>query len=424
MATDMKNSLIAGVPGSGKGLFVANALKYVAARGDTTIFYVDPKNDAKETGYFQDVNKLMRLPNGIIASEAIDTYDWLKKCFKEFHSFDAKNGRKLLVLDEMTSLVKKLANVPAKYTGTVKGDKWLEEEFVTCAAAGDSAGATIWGMAQNGHNTGLGMDGGAKSQMTPIAIVSEQQLSASQALLKADFVPSDKRLSSEEVRQICQKSEVKRAVFHGGLNAWYPMPKLPNPSGYDRDSRSFIQQDTPVQDATSCSPRSAEQDYSDADKEQANAAIIAALRTTSHNKLWDFCRDDLGLQNTEEIKEVMEAIANLIFDFDLPSIKDKFNLQSKTDIRYSYSGYSKKVAQAHRQTGNKCCCCLEKESQQAHHCRYLGVEDELFPVCTECHKTLCHNKENWIQKSVWESCNTPEWESKLKAGLQLLELKK
>lgn len=243
LADDMKNTLIVGVPGSGKGLLVSNALQHVQNRGDTTVFYIDPKNDPKETGYFTGrVNYLFRLEKGIIKTDPTDVYFWLKKCMEVYENFDCGNGRKLLVLDEITSLIRKLANVPAKVTGTVKGDAWLEEEIVVRAAAGDSAGGTMWGLAQNGHNTGVGMDGGAKSQLTPIALISIKQLPASQALLKADFVPGDHKLSSNEIKHICEQSPIGRAIFHGGLNEWFPMPVLPNPSGYDRDNRRTIEQ--------------------------------------------------------------------------------------------------------------------------------------------------------------------------------------
>ena len=242
LADDMKNTLIVGVPGSGKGLLVSNALQHVQDRGDTTVFYIDPKNDQKETGYFTGrVNSLFRLPGGIIKTPAIDVYFWLLSCFEAYENFDAGNGRKLLVLDEITSLMMKLGNVPAKITGTVKGSDWLTEQIVTYAAAGDSAGASIWGIGQNGHNTGVGMDGGAKSQLTPIALISIKQLSASQSLLKADFVPQDHKLGSNEIKRICEQSPIGRAIFHGGLNEWYPMPILPNPSGYDRDNRRSVE---------------------------------------------------------------------------------------------------------------------------------------------------------------------------------------
>lgn len=242
LADDMKNTLIVGVPGSGKGLLVSNALQHVQNRGDTTVFYVDPKNDKKESGYFKGrVDHLYRLPGGIRKAQPVEVYNWLKKIFEKYDAFDCGNGRKLLVLDEITSLVRKLENVPAKITETIKGSAWLEEQIIVLAAAGDSEGATLWGIGQNGHNTGIGMDGGAKSQLTPIALISIKQLPASQSLLKADFVPNDHKLSSNEIKAICQQSPIGRAIFHGGLNEWYPMPVLPNPSGYDRDSRTQIE---------------------------------------------------------------------------------------------------------------------------------------------------------------------------------------
>lgn len=430
LAQDMKNTLIAGVPGSGKGVFVSNALGYVIERGDTTVFYIDPKNDPKESGYFEGrVHKLFRLPGGIISAEPVFVYDWLQKCFAAFHSFDAGNGRKLLVLDEMTSLVKKLANVPAKITGTVKGDKWLEEEIVTCAAAGDSAGATLWGMAQNGHNSGLGMDGGAKSQMTPIAIISLKQLTASQALLRASFVPSDQRLSSDEIKRICEASEVGRAIFHGGLNCWYSMPALPNPSGYNRDNRQFVEGFTAPVAVIQSQPVSQHQpvdtpssNYSDEQRKAVEAAIVAALRTTNFHTLWEFGRDELGLQSSEEIKKLLEFIGEAIFDYDLTELKEKFRLRSKYDVRYSYAGYSKKVAATHRKTNNACALCHQNQSEEAHHIEYLGIEDEpgknLLPLCLPCHKEIAHSRENWQQISIWKSRNTPEFEARLKLEYQ------
>jgi hypothetical protein len=236
LAEDMKNTLIVGVPGSGKGLFVSNALGHVQARGDTTIFYVDPKNDLKETGYFKGrVNYCYRLPKGVVRSSAEEVWAWLEQCLEDYEAFDAKGQRKLLVIDELTACMKKLNSIGKKAVD------WLEEKISTYAASGDSEGITIWGIGQNAHNTGTGMDGGTKSQLTPIAIISIKQLPASQSLQKADFIPSDKKLNSDDIKGICQQSEIGRAIFHGGLNQWFPMPVLPNPSGYDRDSRKQIE---------------------------------------------------------------------------------------------------------------------------------------------------------------------------------------
>lgn len=243
LAGDLKNSLIVGVPGAGKGLLISNAIGYVQERKDTTVFYLDPKNDPKESGYFEGrVNHLYRLPKGILKSTPYEVYDWLYKSLTAYEETPCSTPKRLLVIDELTACMKKLAGVPAKVTGTLKGDAWLEEKIGVYVSSGDSFGITVWGVAQNGHNTGVGMDGGAKSQITPIAIISSKQLSASQALQKADFIPGDKKLSSEEIGVICSKSEIGRAIFHGGANKWFPMPTLPNPSGYNRDKCSYNKQ--------------------------------------------------------------------------------------------------------------------------------------------------------------------------------------
>lgn len=300
LADDMKNSLIVGVPGSGKGLLVSNALQHVQNRGDTTVFYIDPKNDKKETGYFTGrVNNLFRLPGGIIKAKPVEVYYWLSQCMEAYENFDCGNGRKLLVLDEMTALMMKLANVPAKVTGTVKGDAWLTEEVVTRAAAGDSAGGTMWGIAQNGHNTGVGMDGGAKSQLTPIALISIKQLPASQALLKADFVPSDHKLSSNEIKYICEQSPIGRAIFHGGLNEWYPMPVLPNPSGYDRDNRKSIEQPRIENEPTAVKTVVVEEIPQDIDPPSIN---------NIHDQMIAWMQSLEALPNAKQVKDKWESL--------------------------------------------------------------------------------------------------------------------
>lgn len=242
VADDLRNTLTVGVPGSGKGLFVSNALGYIQARGDTTVFYLDPKNDEKETGYFEGrVNFLYRLKDGIVDSSPEQVREWLEKSLTDYEKFKvtADKPRKLLVVDELTALMEALEELGSKDL------KWFKRKINTYVASGDSRGITFWGIAQNGHNTGVGMDGGEKSQLTPIALISVKQLSASQGLQRADFIPSDKKLSSDEIKEICSQSEIGRAIFHGGLNQWFPMPTLPNPSGYDRDSRTFVKERLP-----------------------------------------------------------------------------------------------------------------------------------------------------------------------------------
>ncbi len=148
------------------------------------------------------------------------------------------------------------------------------------------------------------------------------------------------------------------------------------------------------------------------------AAMVEALTNTRYTNLWEFLRDEAGLEDAEEIKEAAVVIGRMLVDDNLTLLQSKFRIQSEYDVRYSYPGYSKKVAQVHRYTNNICSCCHKNKSKEAHHSRYLGIEDKpginLFPVCLDCHKSLCHSKENWNQRGAWESCNTPEWETRLR----------
>lgn len=165
-------------------------------------------------------------------------------------------------------------------------------------------------------------------------------------------------------------------------------------------------------------------EYSEEQKKAAQAAMVQSLRATSHHTLWEFARDEWGCKSSDEIKETLQAIANLIFDNDLTALKEKFRLSSKWDIRYSYAGYRHKLSQVHGYTGNVCSCCLERQSENGHHTRYEGANDEpgknLINVCKPCHDSLCHSPENWIKGDIWQAHNIPEWEAKLQAGFQLL----
>jgi hypothetical protein len=98
----------------------------------------------------------------------------------------------------------------------------------------------LWGISQNAHVSGLGMDGGDRTMFIPVFIVDARNISASEGILKAQMIPSDKKLSSTQIQQLCNKSEIGRAIFFGGNNQWYPMPKLENYSGFDRDNRKFL----------------------------------------------------------------------------------------------------------------------------------------------------------------------------------------
>jgi hypothetical protein len=270
-ARSLKNSLIVGVPGAGKGIFVTNALEYIkqdnklrsrhnggeppvgaaspkglvcrkenlpgnfspqGAAHQVTIFYIDPKNDPNETKYFSGrVDYLFR--QDLMICDAADAYKWLQNCIQKFDEFDAGLGYKLLVFDELNLVTKTLKRIEG-------GLGWLEGKLTGYSSSGSSRGIVLWGISQNAHTKGLGFDGGTRSIFIPVFLISADNLSASEGILRATMIPSDKKLSTAQIKSLCDKSPVGRAIFYGGLNEWFPMPKLTNYSGFDRDSRQFI----------------------------------------------------------------------------------------------------------------------------------------------------------------------------------------
>ena len=285
MAEDLKNSLIIGVPGVGKDYFVSNALDWVKKiHPNCTVFFIDPKDDPKETGYFDGrVDYLFRL--NICECSPAFVYNWVQKCLKTYDEFDAGTGIKLLVFNELAATNRTLTNVKGALN-------WLVSKMVGYSSSGDSRGVKIWGVSQNAHNSGIGFDGGSKSIFTPYVIVSESQLAACEQVLKAQIIPSDKHLKSDELKALCQQSPVKRAIFHGGLNEWIPMPELPNFSGYNRDKRSFVEP-----------PKT--------NKSQSQL-LIEKLESTDKS-LDSFIREDLGLSG-DKVEKMKQAIALTIED--------------------------------------------------------------------------------------------------------------
>ena len=97
----------------------------------------------------------------------------------------------------------------------------------------------------------------------------------------------------------------------------------------------------------------------------------------------------------------------------------------KWDVRYP-PNWAEIRSQAHRLTGGICCLCQKELSVEAHHSRYLWLDDKpglnIYPLCLSCHK-LSHSSANWIKHKgnpLWKSRNTDKWEAKLKAGFNEL----
>lgn len=233
MSAHVTNHLIVGIQGSGKGIVVSNALIAIKQKHPgIKIFVIDPKDDLKERGYFERTAHVIRRTQTPMM-EPKEVVEWVRECIKEFQSLE---GEKLLILDEAT-------NISTAFRACTKEDmNWLK--YVLCAfiSCGDSAGLRVWIICQNAHLEELGFNGGLRSQFTGVAIVSTVNLGYLGALMATNFIPSNQKLKPDAIEELARQSPVRRAIYYGGENQWYPMPELPNLSGYDRDSRKFVSQ--------------------------------------------------------------------------------------------------------------------------------------------------------------------------------------
>ena len=298
LAKSLKISLIVGTPGSGKGIFVSNALDALKhnSQRPTTIFYLDPKNDPKEDGYFQgrvDDDKLFRLD--AMTADAEEVYEWAINSLASYDAFDCGTGIKLIVFDELKLVMSILGNVK----GAVG---WLVTKLSAYSTSGESRGIVLWGISQSAH-TRAGFDGSDRSIFVPVFIVDGRNISASEGLLACKMIPSDRRISSVEIKRLCEKSPVNRAIFYGGTNKWYPMPKLENFSGFDRDSRTFIGNNNP----TKIQPENLYKEQIDKHIEDSSKADLS-----SRSQFNDIKAKKVSLENESYYDNAFETLLEII----------------------------------------------------------------------------------------------------------------
>ncbi|BBD62785.1 hypothetical protein NIES2109_56350 (plasmid) [Nostoc sp. HK-01] len=279
IARKVTNMLWVGVPGSGKGITISNAIDAIKRlHPGIHIFYIDPKGDEKETGYFNGrVDTLKRAK--IVEMSPVEAVSWVKECFTEFQKI---SGPKLIILDEGTAVCSKFKNA--------KGEiGWLKDKIISYCSCGDSSGWHFWIVVQNPHTDDLGISGGLRSQLTSVALVHPDNVPAYNAMIATQLIPSDRKITSTQVMEIAAQSPVGRAVYYGGINEWFPMPQLKNFSGYDRDTNKFIDSEPSNQQSTQIETNSSGTPTTQAQQ------MLALLEKTTATSIDEFIRQELKL---------------------------------------------------------------------------------------------------------------------------------
>ena len=289
IAQRLLSMTVIGVPGAGKGMFVSNLLRLVRQHHPQLhIFVMEGKGDEKEAGYWQGVADDIRSIQGLDESP-IDIVAWINGCLEDFKAID---GSKLLIFDEVTYLYKVWQTT----------EKESYEDYIQykigLSSMGDSLQNYIWEIGQVSNAKDLGVSAGIRSLFKPIAIVSNHDRRAANALLGTKFVPLPEE-GKKAVMQMCDLSTCGRAVYDYVNDCWQPMPQLPNLSGFDRDTRSFSQESPPP------APESAPPPDIRADLER-----LLTVETPEPNRDHPREQQRFGL-TAEQISEVQKRISGL-----------------------------------------------------------------------------------------------------------------
>lgn len=228
MTDRIQNIFGVGQGGSGKGMLLANACRAVKSKhSGKKIFLINGKDDPKEHDYFTgcvDVEKRMHCETAKPATVAA----WFEASIKDYDDYAAKNNGALLIIDEGTIIGARLKT--AKSTA-------MDDKIIGITSCGGSTGKNVWCFVQTPFAGGSGSTLSAISQMTSIVLVRADALGVLNQWKRSALF---NKFDSSLVAELANLSECNRAVYWGGSDNWYSMPKLTNYSAFDRDSGTFI----------------------------------------------------------------------------------------------------------------------------------------------------------------------------------------
>lgn len=232
LSIKIQNSFIVGLPGSGKDFLVSHATRQIKQNNpNACLFLIDCKNDEKEYGYYTHFDHIERIPNW--ECDSYEFVTWFKKAYRKYEDVARqceKEGRNcLVIINEGTRTGMAFSE---------EKDPFIKSKIATLTSSGDSRGRNIWIMVQAPQLTDLGFGDNVRSQLLTIAILHESNIGAIGNWWKTNIL--GKQLKQEQLLGLISDSPRKRIVYSGQTMKWYPMPELPNYSGYDRDKRQFL----------------------------------------------------------------------------------------------------------------------------------------------------------------------------------------
>lgn len=220
----LDNKFILGTGGAGKGILVSNLLR-LAQQNDPAlkIFVIDPKGEQLESGYWESCDHVER--NQVANMASAEVVQWLDKCLDKYQSWltvvEQSGGRGLLIIDELLIL--------GHHSKCQKYNR-IGSLIIHVASLGDVVGRKVWLITQTPYVTGVGLTLSQTSQIPWVCLVGStnplRQWGTSKTLA---------HITPDQLQKLKESSPVDRAIMVG--DQWYPMPRLQNYSGVDRDSK-------------------------------------------------------------------------------------------------------------------------------------------------------------------------------------------
>lgn len=217
----LRTSLIVAVSGGGKDILLSNALRsFLPKYPKFSAIVMDCKDDPKETGYYARLERVTLYRLNLAVSSDSTIAAWTDAILDDFN---ARPECCLLICNEGTLIREK----SKRYADVVK----------SLVSSGDSRQKYAWEAGQSAHSDDLKTNGAARSRFRPLMIGMLGEEMQIEAVLQAKWFADSARDISAITSEM-RRSPVRRAWCDG--MRWYPMPALPNYSGYDRDARASV----------------------------------------------------------------------------------------------------------------------------------------------------------------------------------------
>lgn len=217
MARQLKSTIIAAPPRTGKGILVANAgrrlLKY---RPDVEIWLVDPKDEPSEAHYwsFVDLDKRLHFDLRDFSVDITRIEGLLEEFQQRFNASTA--ATKLLIVDEFVSLNKML---DSKIMGLLKS------RLVAISSSGetgsDGKGRFTWIVTQSPNATDIGFQTKSlRSSFSSVLLFSSQTASIVDSAVGTGFCPKLEPASRHKLL-----APTGRAFYYSRGDRWAALPK-------------------------------------------------------------------------------------------------------------------------------------------------------------------------------------------------------